>query len=314
MSQSKINSKECSAIGSQIRTFTAHPTRETHLGELKISRALPIRDRRMVGPWCFLDHFGPMKFIDQKPMNVPPHPHIGLQTVSWLLEGEVLHTDSLHSEAIIRPGGVNVMTAGRGIAHAEETPQKNSGILSGVQLWAALPDKDRNGAPSFTSIEQVPIIEIKGGLVQLFAGKFNEITSPATYASEIMGAEVQVHPNQTINLTLNHPFEHAVLLLEGACAIESQPLLQKSLYYLGICRDNLAISSQSGCKVLLIGGRPFPEKILMWWNFVARTPEEIRQARDDWENHRRFGEVTGTQLKRLSSPDLARFARPNPAS
>lgn len=314
MSPSKINSKECSAIGSQNRFFTAHPNRETHLGELKISRALPIRDRRMVGPWCFLDHFGPMKFVDEKPMTVPPHPHIGLQTVSWLLEGEVLHTDSLNSVSIIRPGGVNVMTAGWGIAHAEETPQENSGVLSGVQLWVALPDKVRNDAPSFTSVEQVPIIETKGGLVQLFAGKLNEITSPAAYASEILGAEVQVHPNQTINLTLNYQFEHAVLLLEGECAIEKQPLLQNTLYYLGNCRDQLAISSQIGCKVLLIGGRPFSEKILMWWNFVARTAEEIRQARDDWENNRRFGEVNGTRLKRLSSPDLARFARPNPAS
>jgi quercetin 2,3-dioxygenase len=247
-------------------------------------------------------------------MEVPPHPHIGLQTVTWLLEGEILHTDSLNSEAIVRPGGVNVMTAGRGIAHAEETPIQNSGRLSGVQLWTALPNHHRDTAPSFTTLEQVPCVEVKGGSLQLFAGTLNDITTPAPYFSEILGAEVQVHPHQTVSLPLQGHFEHAVLLLEGDGALEKQPIEQNTLYYLGACRESLEISSRDGCKVLLIGGLPFPEKILMWWNFVARTPEEIRQARDDWEAHRHFGAVTGTGLERLSAPDLARFARPNPIS
>lgn len=314
MSSSDFSGKECSAMGSQELTFTAYPNRETHLGNLNISRALPIRERRMIGPWCFLDRFGPITFTDEKPMAVPPHPHIGLQTVSWLLEGEVLHTDSLNYEAVVRPGGVNVMTAGQGIAHAEETPTKHSGRLSGVQLWVALPDQHRNIAPAFTSVEQVPIIEMKGGLVLLFAGTMNDISSRAPYFSEILGGEVQVHPRQPVTLQLNPHFEHAVLLLDGDCSIEKQPLSENSLYYLGLCRESLAISSQTGCKVLLIGGPPFPEKILMWWNFVARTPDEICQARDDWEAQRRFGVVTGTHLQRLSAPDLARFALPNPIS
>jgi quercetin 2,3-dioxygenase len=123
--------------GSIRPNITAHSARETHLGDLPISRALPVRDRRMVGPWCFLDRFGPLTFGDEKPMQVPPHPHIGLQTVTWLLEGEVRHTDSLNSEAVVSPGGVNVMTAGRGITHAEETPTQHSGKLSGLQLWVA---------------------------------------------------------------------------------------------------------------------------------------------------------------------------------
>ena len=314
MSTSQEIGKECGAFESEQPTITAYPNRETHLGSLQISRALPIRERRMVGPWCFLDRFGPVSFSDEKPMNVPPHPHIGLQTVSWLLEGEVLHTDSLDSEAIVRPGGVNVMTAGHGIAHAEETPPQNSGRLNGIQLWAALPDQHRETTPSFTHVAQVPVLELQGGLAKVFAGTMNDETVQAPYFSEILGTELLVHPGQTITIELQHPFEHAVLLLEGNGALEKQPLAQNTLHYLGPCRDRLEITSQTGCKLLLIGGPPFPSKILMWWNFVARSPEEIRQARSDWEAHRRFGEVKGSSLKRLSSPDLGRFASPNPAS
>src|SRR5512133_1260840 len=170
MSTQPVAGKECSALGATELTFNAYPNRETNLGGLRISRAIPIRDRRMVGPWCFLDRYGPLAFAGNKPMKVPPHPHIGIQTVSWLLEGEVVHSDSLGSEATVRPGGVNVMTAGRGIAHAEETPSQNSGRLNGVQLWVALPEAQRSMASAFVSVAQVPRIEARGGLIQVFAG------------------------------------------------------------------------------------------------------------------------------------------------
>jgi hypothetical protein len=206
------------------------------------------------------------------------------------------------------------MTAGRGIAHAEETPPVNSGRLNGVQLWVALPDEDRHTAPAFTSIEQVPILEEPGGIILPFAGTISGVTSPAHYFSEIIGLEAQVHPDHTLAIALDPRFEHALLRLDGACSLEGQPLKEKTLHYLGDCREGIELTSQTGSRVLLIGGPPFPEKILMWWNFVARTPDEISQARADWEAHRRFGPVKGTQLERLSAPDLARFAWPNPAS
>jgi quercetin 2,3-dioxygenase len=318
MSETTVAAEECSALGAQGLTFTAHPNREASLGTLHISRALPIRDRRMVGPWCFLDRFGPLTFAEGAPMNVPPHPHIGIQTVSWLLEGEVLHSDSLGYEAVVRPGGVNVMTAGSGIAHAEETPQVNSGRLNGVQLWVALPEAERNINPRFDSVKQVPIFEAAGGVIRVFAGAYgapgSAVSSPAPYFSEIIGADVEVHPGATVELGLNAAFEHAALLLGGDCAIENQPLQERTLYYLGRGRAGISLVSQAGGRVLLIGGPPFPEKILMWWNFVARTPEEIAAARSDWEEHRRFGEVTGEHGPRLAAPDLVRFARPNPIS
>src|SRR5512136_269028 len=170
MTDERVAAEVCTSLGEERRTFVPYPSREASLGALGITRALPIKDRRMVGPWCFLDRFGPLSFAGDAPMDVPPHPHIGLQTVSWLLEGEVLHTDSLGFEALLRPGGANVMTAGRGISHAERTPDRNSGRLSGVQLWVALPDVHRKVEPSFSGIPEVPTVGMRGGILRVFAG------------------------------------------------------------------------------------------------------------------------------------------------
>src|SRR5215468_5346223 len=142
------------------------PARHTELGGLKILRALPRSQRRMVGAWCFLDRYGPLSFTGQKPMDVAPHPHIGLQTVSWLLEGEMIHHDSLGNEALMRAGQLNLMTAGRGIAHSEETPPANSGALSGVQLWVALPDDDRDVSPAFDHYAVLPVQDESGVAVK----------------------------------------------------------------------------------------------------------------------------------------------------
>lgn len=319
MNSELVAGKKCSAVGAKQLAFSAYPNRDTTLGDLRISRALPIRDRRMVGPWCFLDRYGPLAFTNGKPMNVPPHPHIGIQTVSWLLEGEVLHSDSLGCEAVVRPGGVNVMTSGNGIAHAEETPSANSGRLNGVQLWVALLEANRNIYPSFQNVEQVPVIESGSGTIQVFAGSIQGAASPASYFSEILGLDVIIHPGKALELELNPAFEHATLVLNNDCSFENQPLEDRILYYLGSQRMSVAFSSQTGGRVLLIGGPPFPEKILMWWNFVARTPEEIAQARADWELNRqgkssRFGEVPGEHGVMLPAPNLVRFARPNLAS
>jgi redox-sensitive bicupin YhaK (pirin superfamily) len=156
MVHTKVAAQPCEASGVNGKVFERFPAHEASVGTLKIVRALPIRQRRLVSAWCFLDRFGPLSFSDAKPMDVAPHPHIGLQTLSWLLQGEVVHNDSLGSEALLRPGGVNLMTSGGGVAHAEETPRKNSGLLNGVQLWIALPDTYRNGQASFQHIDEVP--------------------------------------------------------------------------------------------------------------------------------------------------------------
>lgn len=309
-----VAAEECTALGATQHTLEAHPNRDVSLGSLTVTRVLPIRDRRMVGPWCFLDRFGPLSFADDKPMDVAPHPHTGLQTVTWLLEGEVLHDDSLGFEATARPGGVNVMTSGSGIAHAEQTPRRNTGRLNGAQLWVALPDESRHVEPSFDGVERVPLIESAGGLTQVFAGSLAGVTSPGRHFSELVGADVQIHPGAEVSMDLRPDFEHAVLVLDGECSIEGEPLQPRMLYYLGINRRDASFSSSKGGRVMLIGGPPFTERILMWWNFVARTPEEIAHFRDDWESRRRFGDVKSYQGARLSAPELARLARPGAMS
>lgn len=314
MSGEDVRADECEALGASRPQLESYPNRDMKLGELAIERALPIRERRMVGAWCFLDRFGPLSFSSGRPMDVAPHPHIGLQTVSWLLEGEVAHDDSLGCEAVARPGAVNVMTAGEGIAHAEWTPAPNSGRLNGVQLWVALPEAHRRTAPAFQHVPDVPAVELAGGLVRVFAGALAGATSPTRHHTPLLGADVTLHPGATVELALDPAFEHAVQVLADEVALEGHPLERRALQYLGAGRAQVSFSSARGGRLLLLGGPPFPEKILMWWNFVARTPEEIAQARADWQERRRFGEVARYDGPRLDAPPLHRLARPNPMS
>lgn len=314
MVQTKVAAQACDVSDVQGSAFERFHARETNLGTLKILRALPLRQKRLVGPWCFLDRFGPLSFSEAKPMDVAPHPHIGLQTVSWLLQGEIVHNDSLDNEALLRPGGVNVMTSGAGIAHAEETPAKNSGLLNGVQLWVALPDADRHGQASFQHINEVPVLEQAGGRISVFAGSVPGCSSSAKHFSPILGADIAVLGTASMEFQLDPSFEHAALLMTGDAEIDGQSIDSIGLWYLGTSRSSIELTSRNGCRVLLIGGLPFPEKILMWWNFVARTPEEIAEARSDWQSRQRFGEVKAYRGSRLDAPPLQRFAPPNPAS
>ena len=288
--------------------------RSVDVGHFAVCRALPHVKRRMVGPFIFFDHFGPAEFHAGQGIDVRPHPHIGLQTVTWLLEGEVVHDDSLGCAALVRPGAVNVMTSGRGIAHAERTPPSNTGRLNGIQLWAALPDAHRQMAPSFQHVAHVPVFEQAEGLVHVFAGEISGAISPARHYSEILGADVRVHPGLALTLPLRPAFEYAVLVLAGDCFVDGQKIGARALYYLGSHRSDVSFSSRSGGRLLLIGGPPFPEAIVIWWNFVARTADEIATARTDWEEHRLFGEVPAYDGPRLPAPSLARLARPNPLS
>jgi redox-sensitive bicupin YhaK (pirin superfamily) len=291
---------------------TAFAGKDIALGHLTVLRALPVKGRRMVGPWCFLDRFGPLSFTDGMPMDVAPHPHIGLQTVSWLLAGEIAHDDSLRSEAILRPGGVNVMTSGHAIAHAERTPRDHTGQLNGVQLWTALPEAQRHGAAEFQHIAEVPVFEDAGGVASVFSGAIGAVVSPAHHFSPIVGADLRVHAGHALTLPLARTQEHALLVLEGDVTLEDQPLAPRVLYYLEPGRTDMSVSSGVGARVLLVGGEPFPESILMWWNFVARTPEEIRSAREDWLTHQRFGEVPAYQGPRLEAPALLPLKQPAP--
>ena len=314
MTDATVAAESCAALGATDRQFESFPGRDIALGALTVTRVLPVKGKRLVGPWCFLDRFGPLTFQDPSPMDVGAHPHMGLQTVTWLLDGELVHYDSLGYESLLRPSGVNVMTSGAAIAHAERTPAENSGRLNGVQLWVALPDRDRQMAASFQHVERVPIDEQRGGILQVFAGNLGGLRSQAAHHSEIFGGDLQVHPEATLEIPLQRAYEYAALVLSGDCTLERQPLRERVLYYLGTNRSEACFTSRSGGRLLLVGGPPFPEQILMWWNFVARTPQEIADARTDWEERRRFGDVTGYSGPRLDAPSLLKFANPNPAS
>lgn len=286
----------------------ALPFRATTMQGLPIRRLLPVRGRRLVGPWCFLDSFGPLEFEGGKPMDVAPHPHIGLQTVSWLLEGEVLHHDSLGETGLARPGVLNLMTAGRGIAHSEETPAGSRGRLHGVQLWVALPDAQRQVAPAFESRTELPRLELPGGVATLLLGELGGLRSPATTFSPMLGADLQVAEGGSLRAPLEAGFEHALLVMRGDVATGGRALDADVLYFLGSGRSELRLESRRGARALLIGGAPFGESVLMWWNFVARTTEEIAAAREDWQAGRRFGEVAAYRGSRLPAPAL--LARP----
>jgi redox-sensitive bicupin YhaK (pirin superfamily) len=290
-------------------TLLALPGRLSDLGGLAIRRLLPRSQRRLVGPWCFLDAYGPLSFSAGKPMDVAPHPHIGLQTVSWLLEGEVAHHDSLGLEGTARPGVLNLMTAGRGIAHSEETPAANGGALRGVQMWVALPEASRQVEPAFESRGDLPTIETAGGRATLIVGELAGARSPARVFSPIVGADLAVSADASLALPLDVDFEHALVPLRGSPRLDGQPLDVDTLYYLGCGRRELALAAQDGpARALLIGGAPFGETVLMWWNFVARTSDELRAAREDWEAGRRFGEVAAYRGARLPAPPF--LARP----
>lgn len=288
--------------------FEELPARAAELAGLRIHRALPRRGRRMVGAWCFLDRYGPLSFTREKPMDVGAHPHIGLQTFSWLVEGEIVHNDSLGCEGLIRPGEVSLMTAGPGIAHSEETPRENTGRLHGVQLWVALPEAERGRAASYRHYRETPALELAGGVVRVMAGETLGARSELEMYSELVGLDIEVHAGGRVEIPARRDFEYAALPLKGGVELGGERLNLDSLYYLGMGRDSIRLGSRGGGRVLLIGGAPFEEPVVMWWNFVARTAEEIRAAREDWEQRRRFGEIPGFRGERIGAP--AYGARP----
>lgn len=272
-------------------------SRESQVGEFRVRRALPRRGRRTVGAWCFLDHMGPAT-VGEGGLGVAPHPHIGLQTVTWLLEGEALHRDSLGTEQPIRPGQLNLMTAGDGVSHSEEGTGRYEGPLHGVQLWVAQPSATRSGAPAFEHHGELPRVELDNAVATVLVGHLDADTSPARRDTDHSGVDLDLRPGAT-TLPVPTDYEHAVVVLDGAVGIDDEVVEPGRLAYLGAGRDELILTAREPARVVLVGGVPFDEPIVMWWNFVARTQEEISAARDDWmAAHGRFGTVA-SPLARL---------------
>jgi len=269
-----------------------------------VRRILPQRARRMVGAWCFVDQFGPDDVLGRPGMQVPPHPHTGLQTVSWLVQGEILHRDSLGSLQTIKPGQLNLMTAGHGISHSEETPVEHPPIMQGLQLWVALPEEARHQEPRFEHHPALPAATRDGVTTTVVVGSLGDLRSPARVHTPLLGAELGLEPGARSALPLRADFEYGVLVLDGAAEVGGTALVPGSLLYLGEGLTSLTIASADGARVFLLGGEPFDEPLVMWWNFVARTDGEIRRARDDWMAGDRFGEVRGYAGDALPAPPL----------
>lgn len=266
-------------------------SRSTELGGVTIRRALPRRGRRTVGAWCFVDHMGPASVTETHGLDVGPHPHIGLQTVTWLLEGEVLHRDSLGSEQLIRPGELNLMTAGHGVSHAEEATGEYRGPLQGVQLWVAQPEVTRHGDPAFEHHAALPQVELGECTATVLVGDFAGGTSPARRDTEHLGVDLHVRSGDTV-VPLRADFEYALVVFDGELSLAGQVLRPGHLGFLGAGRDEMRLGAVQPTRALLIGGVPFPEQVSMWWNYVARTQAEITAAHADWNaGAARFGTV-----------------------
>jgi quercetin 2,3-dioxygenase len=279
--------------------------REVDLGEgTPVRRLLPKRERATIGAWCFVDHFGPQDVAGRPGMQVAPHPHIGLQTVTWLLDGEVLHHDSLGNHQTIRPGELNLMTAGRGIAHAEASPPEHPPVLHGVQLWAALPGHASGIGPAFEHLAALPAARTAGMRVTVLAGELLGARSPARTWSELLGADLEVLAATDEDVALRADFEHGVVALAGEPAVDGTALRPGRLLYLGTGRRRVSVRSAGPARLLLLGGTPFGEPLFIWWNFVAHSAEEIAEARADWQAGARFGEVHGFDGPPLAAPPL----------
>jgi redox-sensitive bicupin YhaK (pirin superfamily) len=285
--------------------------RRVPLGEgTQVRRLLPSLGRRMVGAWCFVDHYGPDEIAAEPGMQVAPHPHIGLQTVSWLLEGEVHHRDSLGSDVLVRPGELGLMTAGRGIAHSEQSPDPHSPLLHGAQLWVALPAEERAVAPRFEHHVDLPQVTAHGLRGTVLLGRLGEALSPGRVHSPLLGVDVRLAAGAASALPLEPDFEHAVLTVSGAPEVDGRVVSPGTLLYLGTGRREVPLRAGPESRFLLLGGVPFAEQLVMWWNFVGRSGEEVAEARAQWQAEiaggadHRFGAVTGYEGPPLAAPAL----------
>lgn len=280
--------------------------REVPLGgprAIRVQRTLPQRQRSLIGAWCFVDHYGPASGR----MDVPPHPHTGLQTASWLFGGEVEHRDSAGVHAVVRPGELNLMTAGAGICHSEVSVDSRA-QLHGVQLWVALPRSDRDAGRDFAHYAPAPV-SLPGAVALVFLGELVGSRSPVNTFTPLLGAQIDLDVGASVNIDVDPAFEHGVLCDAGAVHVDGTPLAVAALAYRspGHAALHLQNVGERPARVLLLGGAPFTEELVMWWNFVGRSHDDIVNYRQLWEDaDDRFGAVHGYRgaVTRLSAPPM----------
>ncbi|WP_411691787.1 pirin family protein [Acinetobacter gandensis] len=279
------------------------PLRSAEIGQgTVIKRALPSRYKRMIGAWCFLDHAGPVHFPQGDGLDVGPHPHIGLQTFTWMIDGTMMHTDSLGTHQLIRPKQVNLMTAGYGISHTEVAPDTET-QMHAAQLWIALPDDKINMAPQFDHYPELPVVSQDGIEFTVLVGEFLATKSPVQVHTELLGVDLQANESTTTQLVLNPKYEYGFMALEGTATINGHELNDDNMVILEPGLSQVKVDIHAGSRILLLGGEPFESPILLWWNFVGRTQEELNTAREQWINHdERFGSIPDYEGPRLEAP------------
>lgn len=276
----------------------------THdLGQFEVRRVLPAKERTMVGPFIFVDQFGPAQLDIGTGMDVRPHPHINLATVTWLFEGAIDHRDSLGSFATIRPGQVNLMTAGSGIVHSERSPaeERDKGArLYGMQTWLALPDGREEIDPAFESREDLPVLEADGARARVIMGCLWGREAPTTCHSETIYAEIALEPGASIPIDARAE-ERAVMLVGGDAMIDGEML---ALYRLAVFKpgEPMTLRSALGGRVMLLGGEAFSTHRHVYWNFVSSSRERIQQAKEDWKAGN-FSKVPGDEEEFIPLPD-----------
>lgn len=289
-----------------IDTIQVREGRTTQIGELAIKRILPTKRRRTIGPWCFVDLMSPGDVEQPPPMEIGPHPHIGLATVTWLFTGSALHSDSLGTEQLIRPGELNLMTAGHGIAHAElgiDTSRAvdTSGIM-GAQMWIAQTEQTRHGGCDFEHLADLPVVDLGTGEGHLLIGEHGGERSPAPTDHPAVGIDVTMRT--ATELSVNPAFEYGVVPIDRPVSVEEALVEPGSVAMIPPGRGTLHLQTRMGPgRLLVLGGRPFGERVTMWWNFVARSRHEITSAWQDWQTHNedRFGPVP-SGLDRMDAP------------
>jgi redox-sensitive bicupin YhaK (pirin superfamily) len=306
MSNLEAAPAELSCSASRVAGIEVLQPREVPLGgprAIRVQRTLPQRQRSLIGAWCFVDHYGPAPAR----MDVPPHPHTGLQTVSWLFSGGVEHRDSAGVHALIRPGELNLMTAGAGICHSEVSIE-SKGVLHGVQLWVALPDSDRDAGRDFA--HYVPAeFSLPGAVARVFLGELAGHRSPVHTFTPLLGVQLDLDVNAGLDIDVDPAFEHGVLCDVGPVQMGEIVLAVADLGYQGAGNSTLPLRNfgDRPARVLLLGGRPFAEQLVMWWNFVGRSHDEIVGYRQRWQDgDDRFGAVQGYRgpVPRLPAPPL----------
>ncbi|HSJ45748.1 MAG TPA: pirin family protein [Euzebyales bacterium] len=295
-----VEPKDAACQDEDLAGIEVREGRRASVGGMRIARVLPTKGRRTVGAWCFTDLILPADGLDPDPMEIGPHPHIGLATVTWLLDGEAVHSDSLGTEQVIRPGQLNLMTAGHGVAHAELGAPAP---LRGVQMWIAQPEHTRHGASAFEHHADLPRVDLGTGEASVLVGSLGHATSPARADTPLVGADVTLRAGTT-QIPAVEGFEYAVVPLDGRVKVGVDIVEHGWLALVPPGRRRLPVEvAGEGARFMVLGGEPLGEQVVMWWNFVGRDRAELTAAWRAWADHDedRFGPVP-SRLDRMEAP------------